>query len=176
MLVGADAADRGAGSGPLVHTRSMEYLYNYGSFNGSTDDRFIAHDRFFSKELTSWAEMRWNAPTDCDKRTVFGFSNGGALAIQQGIRHPDIFCHVIAFSPAWQVPDSLPRNSSGMACTTFYISGGLLEPSLHRTALQWSTRLSARGFSITLREPVTGHDPNAWSAQLPLALRTTLRP
>jgi enterochelin esterase-like enzyme len=129
-----------------------------------------------SRELVQWVEARWKVPRSRRRRSVFGFSNGGALAIQQGLRHPDVFAHVIALSPAWQVPDSLPVNRGVADRATFFISGGLLEPALHRTAVQWHSRLVANAFSATLSEPVAGHDPNSWSAQLPMALAAAVRP
>jgi enterochelin esterase-like enzyme len=169
LLVGAHSAGRGEGSGPLADRRALEYLYDYGATYGGNDARFQAHQRFFYDELVRWAEARYGAPARRRARVVFGFSNGGAAAIQQGLRRPFQYGRVIALSPAGHVPDSI-ATTRRRGAPAFLLAGGVLEPSLRRTAQEWNALLQSAGFETQLSEPVSGHDPNAWAAQLAEAL------
>jgi len=174
LLVGVHSAMDGGEEGPPGAGRALEYLHDFGEAFGGDDSRFQAHRHFFAEELVAWAEARWKTPRRRAKRAVFGISNAGAMAIQQGLRHPDRFARVIAFSPAGHVPEKI-RARRRRHVPSFLLSAGRLEPSILRTAREWKVLLEGGGFPVRLEEPVAGHDAASWTAQLGPALEWAFR-
>ena len=141
--------------------RAQEYL------PGLHPDRFEAHRRFFVDELAAWAEDELGATADRSARAVFGVSNGAAFAAAMGVRHPEHFGSVIAFSlgvtagaPQWQ-PGEAPSH---------YLCAGTLEEGFRAATERWAQRVSRAGAALVHRTWVSGHDPVMWDGELPAAL------
>jgi enterochelin esterase-like enzyme len=141
--------------------RAQEYLPGFHS------ERFEAHRRFFVDEVSAWAEAELGAASDRRSRAVFGVSNGAAFAAAMGVRHPEHFGTVIAFSmgmtpatPAWS-PGQAPRH---------YLCAGTLEEGFFRGIQQWAERAVASGSDVVHRTWVSGHDMVMWEGELPAAL------
>jgi enterochelin esterase-like enzyme len=167
LLVGmhCDTA-RGDGT-PEQDGRMLEYL---SGIDDST--RFLAHERFFLEEVLPWAERGYGAPTRPEQRAVFGFSNSAAFAIDMGLRHPDVFGRVLAFSPAGKKP-VLPTPMATPAAA-FFLLGGLYEQPFHEKAVRWGALFRAHDVRNTVREVVAGHDWEQWRTSLPEALAWAL--
>src|SRR5437870_294348 len=76
----------------------------------------------------AWAERKLAAPTDRQQRAVFGYSNGGVFAATMGIRHPERYGHILAFSLGVQ-----PRTPTAVRelSSDFYLVAGTLEEGFH---------------------------------------------
>lgn len=145
--------------------RAQEYL------PGLHPDRFEAHRRFFVEEVARWSEAELGVTSDRRGRIVFGVSNGAAFAAAMGVRHPEHFGTVIAFSLgitpgrlSWQ-PDQAPGH---------YLCAGTLEEGFLRGTLQWAERATASGSDVEVRTWVSGHDMVMWDGELPAALEWAL--
>jgi enterochelin esterase-like enzyme len=100
-------------------------------------------------------------------RAVFGVSNGAAFAAAMGVRHPEHFGSVIAFSlgitprrPQWP-PGQAPRH---------YLCAGTLEEGFSRGTQQWAQVASVAGSEVVHRSWVSGHDMVMWDGELPRAV------
>jgi enterochelin esterase-like enzyme len=145
--------------------RSAEYLMGY--LDG--DPRFLAHERFVMEEVVPWAEAAYELPADASRRAVFGFSNSAAFAVHMGLRHPDRFGKVLAFSPAG-ARAAQPEGATARGAAAFYLLGGTLERPFHQKALAWAEVFREMGIRHTVREPVAGHDWAMWQTYFPDAL------
>ncbi|MCA9138756.1 MAG: hypothetical protein KDB00_18420 [Planctomycetales bacterium] len=145
-------------------TRAQEYV------TGIDEQRFLAHERFFTNELCSWAESQFGIRSPRESCGIFGFSNGSALAISMAARHPHRYGAVIAFSvpgdPNRVVqppidPDSAPR---------YYLSAGTREAGFRRTTKAISQILLRQGIECQHTERAARHDLRFWCAELPQAI------
>ncbi len=171
IVVGVHCAASGGATesyDPALDLRAQEYLL------GENPERFEAHERFFVREVSAWAERPLGASAERQDRAVFGCSNGGAFAVSMGIRHPERYGAVIAFSlgegpqgwgtPEWAVGDA-PRH---------YLLAGTLEPFRGTTA-RWAAGLSRLGVEYVHRERICGHDPVMWEEEFPGAVAWAFR-
>ena len=150
--------DRGA------DRRAQEYL------PGFHPEHFEAHRRFFVEEVSAWAEVELGVAAGRKFGSVFGVSNGAAFAAAMGVRHPEYFGTVIAFSlaitgatPTWE-PGEAPRH---------YLCAGSLEEGFDRGTRHWAQIAEAAGAEVVHRSWVSGHDPVMWDGELPRALEWT---
>ncbi len=149
------------GEAPGVDRRAQEYL------PGFHPERFEAHRRFFVEEVPAWAEAELGVTVSREGRGIFGVSNGAAFAAAMGVRHPELFGAVMAFSlgitgaaPAWG-PGVAPRH---------YLCAGSLEEGFERSTRRWAEVVRAAGAEVLHRTWVSGHDPVMWDGELPKAL------
>ena len=164
LLVGMHS-DTTRGPRPEDDGRAAEYLMGY--LDG--DPRFLAHERFVLEEVVPWAEAAYDLPAGAARRAVFGFSNSAAFAVHMGLRHPDRFGRVLAFSPAG-ARAAQPEGATAEGAAAFYLLGGTLEAAFHRKALAWAELFRGMGIRYTVRESVAGHDWAMWQAYFPDAL------
>lgn len=157
MLVGVETDTARNVDGEGNDARTLEYLLAPWD-----STRFLAHERFFLEEVLPWAESL-GAPAERDRRAVAGFSNSAAFAIDMGLRHPELFGRVLAFSPAGRRAQILPGTDLDEPAE-FYLLGGVLEGNFHAKALAWADIFRSRGIRYALREPVAGHDFYMWQA------------
>ena len=148
---------------PQYDLRKQEYVW------GANLERFEAHEQFFVEELSAWAEENLGVSSDRDQRAVFGYSNGGAFAITLGIRHPEQYGNVFAFSAAmgdasWGTPDW-----TGDGAPRHYLVAGTLEP-FRRTTARWARTLSTLEVDHVYQEWVAGHEFVMWQEEFPSAL------
>ena len=158
MLVGLASAEGGPAELSRRDPRALEYLWNYDTLNS----RFLAHERFLLDEVIPWAESRYGAPPERGQRAVFGVSNSGGWAMQMGLRHPDRFAHVIAFSPGGVRSGHMNADMRFAPPVRFLLLAGSLEPVFERVARTWVDELEAKGVEHRLIEVVAGHDWNVW--------------
>ena len=85
---------------------------------------------------------------------VGGFSDGATYAISLGLINGDLFHRVVAFSPGFVV-DGTPRGKPDV-----FISHGTADPILpiDRTSRPIVSSLRKRGYSVTFREFLGGHE------------------
>ena len=158
MLVGVANAGPGAGRTPQQDPRALEYLWNYDTLNA----RFLAHERFVLDEVLPWAESRHGAPAARERRAVFGMSNSGGWAMQMGLRNPDRFAHVVAFSPGGVRSGHMSPAMRFTPPVRFLLLAGTLEPVFHEVAEVWATELAGQRLEHRVLEVVAGHDWNVW--------------
>jgi enterochelin esterase-like enzyme len=158
MLVGVASAGAGPGRSPQQDPRALEYLWNYDTLN----TRFLAHERFLLDEVMPWAESRHGAPTARERRAVFGMSNSGGWAMQMGLRNPDRFAHVIAFSPGGVRSGHMTPAMRFTPPVRFLLLAGTLEPVFNEVAKVWARELAERRIEHQMIEVVAGHDWNVW--------------
>ena len=158
MLVGVANAATGEGRSAERDPRALEYLWNYDTLN----TRFLAHERFVLDEVMPWAESRHGAPTARERRAVFGMSNSGGWAMQMGLRNPDRFGHVIAFSPGGVRTGHMTPAMRLTPPVRFLLLAGTLEPVFNEVAQAWARELADRRLDYRMIEVVAGHDWNVW--------------
>ena len=162
LLVGVHSPT-GPFSDPSQDLRAQEYLPT----EDHNPSRFAAHERFFVDEVIAWAERELAAPTDRQRRAVFGFSNGGIFAAAMGLRHPDIYGHILAFSLGIDPGNVTAQTKED---SEFYLVAGTLEEGFHSTTKMFAQRLHAQGVNYVFRERVCGHDHIMWQEEFPAAV------
>jgi enterochelin esterase-like enzyme len=160
LLVGVHSPT-GPFPNPSQDLRAHEYLPE------EQPTRFAAHERFFVEEVAAWAERELAAPTDRQQRAVFGYSNGGVFAAAMGIRHPDRYGHILAFSLGVQ-PGTVTRARE--LSSDFYLVAGTLEEGFHSTTALFAQMLQSRDIVHIFRERVCGHDYMMWQEEFPAAV------
>jgi enterochelin esterase-like enzyme len=148
-------------SDPSQDLRAQEYLPN------ENPARFAAHERFFVDEVAAWAERELGAATDRQQRAVFGYSNGGVFAAAMGIRHPDRYGHILAFSLG--LPPGTPTAVTEPSID-FYLVAGTLEENFHSTTAGFARMLRSLGVAYMFRDRVSGHDDIMWQEEFPAAV------
>jgi phospholipase/carboxylesterase len=83
-----------------------------------------------------------------------GFSQGGAIALQTGLRHPDRLAGILALSTYLPLPDTLAQEASAAnRDVPIFMSHGIQDPVI---PLSWAARsrdhLVALGYAIDWRE------------------------
>ena len=142
--------------------RAAEYLPALES------EHFPKHEAFFCEEVSSWAEREWGVSQQRAQRAIFGFSNGGRFAATMGIRHPEMFGHVFAFSVAYGVAPVLGSNSEFQA--DYYLAAGTWEPSFHELTLECRCAFEKAGCQVTFSSRVSDHDNLMWREEFAGAL------
>jgi enterochelin esterase-like enzyme len=156
IVVGAEAGpylgDR-AKYDPKQDLRAAEYL------PGIDADRFDKHERFVTGELVPWAVKEFGASREAGERAVFGCSNGARFAVEMGLRHPDVFGHVFAFSVADGAPKEVPERASA---ARFRLASGTWETGFHRTTEATANVLREKDVRVEVVSRVSGHDEAMW--------------
>jgi enterochelin esterase-like enzyme len=167
MLVGMANAAARPGDPPGMDPRALEYLWNHDTLN----TRFLAHERFLLDEVMPWAESRHGAPTARERRAVFGMSNSGGWAMQMGLRNPDRFSHVIAFSPGGVRSGHMTPGTRLAPPVRFLLLSGTLEPEFNSVAEVWAKELAEKKIEHKVIHVVAGHDWNVWRNEFGGALQ-----
>lgn len=142
MIVVMPAADRG-GIPPILATR---------------------YEDFLARELVTYIDANFRTVTTPAGRAIAGLSMGGMFAVGTGLRYPDIFGTVGAFSAAApRAEQPMPAENAG---TYFYVSCGL-EDSLVPISRQLVQRLKQRDVAHEYHEiPGFGHSWAFWDPQI----------
>jgi predicted esterase len=136
--------------------RADEYL------PGQSMARFDAHMAFQADDLPAWTSEDLGLSPPPERRVVTGQSNGGTFAVWAGLRRPDVFGHVLAFSVAGDPPPAhLPEPGPRWAPASYQLVAGSLEPFRSGTSA-WRDALERRGIRARHQELVAGHDPMLW--------------
>jgi len=148
---------------PEKDLRAKEYV------PGISPQRFAEHESFFCTEIVEWAEREFAVSPDSGERVVFGYSNGGRFAVEMGLRHPDLFGHVFAFSVAgdWEFAN-LPLGPATRP--HYYLAAGIWEKGFHHNTSILAKELKHRGLPVEFSSRVSGHDLVMWSDEFAAAL------
>lgn len=166
LLVGVHPGEQLRDPDPrIADVRGIEYLIGFGK----TPERFEKHERFFVNEVTAWAESKYNAPKQREKRGIYGVSNSGAFAIAMGTRHFGTFGHVFGFSSSFQYNLLAPEWSGKQPAPRYYLLIGLWEFRL-RGLSPYAEVLRKSGARVTYVEPVAEHDATMWKEQFTKAI------
>jgi enterochelin esterase-like enzyme len=119
------------------------------------------------EEVSAWAEEHVGVAPDRERRAVFGFSNGAAFAVAMGLRHPERFGHVPAFSLAWRFDSP---NWPAHLAPRHYLVAGMLEEGFREGTARWANTLAGLGVTHIHRERMCGHDFMMWDKEFPGAV------
>lgn len=122
--------------------RSGEWDLLDGGFGADVD--FIDHALTRAFELCA---------IDPKRVAIEGFSDGASYALSLGLRNPDLFTHVIAFSPGFM---TIPSGSPGQKIFVAHGSADVVLPAV-RCSHRIVARLKRDGYSVTYREFAGGH-------------------
>ncbi len=161
VLIGVTAAKTESvdeevfGAPGYADTRNSQYMPEFGATG-----RFDRHTAFIADEVTAWATREYNVSTRREDRAIAGFSGGGTMALFVGLRRPDVFGFAIPLSPAYSLAKASDLEPGQRA--SFYMSGGLYEPSFHLAAKRNGALMKAAGYDVTVEHPASGHFPDHW--------------
>jgi enterochelin esterase-like enzyme len=145
--------------------RALEYIPRLDP------DHFAKHERFFCEEVLAWAERELGASTERQDRAVFGCSNGARFAVEMGLRHPELFGNVFAFSVAgarqFEAPGRRERSP------TYYLAAGTWEKAFHKMTADVAEKLKAGQAPVVLTSRVAGHDEAMWRDEFAAAVQQT---
>jgi enterochelin esterase-like enzyme len=133
--------------------RALEYL------PGADDERFKKHEVFFCEELSAWAQKEFGASADRKDKGVLGCSNGARFAIEMGLRHPELFGHVLAFSVAGDSKLKLPKAD---VHPHYYLAAGTWEKSFHKMTQLVYDQFVKASIPVDFHSRISGHDDVMW--------------
>ena len=142
--------------------RNEEYLF------GQDDFHFELHEAFFANDVVDWATNLIGVPHAKERSAVFGFSCGGAFATSIGIRHPDVFETVFAFSIAGSpVVDFDVGPASDLSNSSFFLRVGSRESKRMRGyTKRLRNWLRASQAQVDYDTFHGGHELTLWSTAL----------
>ncbi|MEI7499838.1 MAG: alpha/beta hydrolase-fold protein [Bacteroidota bacterium] len=141
--------------------RTAEYAGN--KIDNFTD--FITH------ELMPAIDAKYKTSADPSKRAMVGASNGGNIALYIGMKHPEQFGKIAAFSSNVQTTISSTFSTGPKLNLEFYIDIGtydlsVLIPMVHGL----SDILQTKGYTYQFKEWHEGHSWGNWKGHLRLPL------
>jgi len=129
----------------------------------------LDYEDFLARELVAYIDANYRSLSDPQSRAIAGLSMGGMLAAGAGLRYPQVFGNVGAFSPA--APRSQPPPPTVEAGQYFYVSCGTLD-SLLPASRQLVATLESKGIAHEYHEiPGFGHAWNFWDPQIDTFIR-----
>lgn len=142
MIVVMPAADRGAMPAPTA----------------------ADYEDFIARELVAYIDANYRSLGAQQSRAIAGLSMGGMLAAGAGLRYPQVFGTVGAFSPA--AARSEPPAAPADAGQYFYVACGTLD-SLLPASRRLVAALETRGIAHEYHEvPGNDHSWNFWDPQI----------
>jgi S-formylglutathione hydrolase FrmB len=133
-----------------------------------------AAERFITSELVDYIDAHYRTLATRDSRAIAGLSIGGFGAMYLGLRHPDEFGAVGAFSAPYETGGDpmtwLPLDQVRTSPPQIYVGCGV-DDSLLASSRRFSTWLQAHGLDRTYEEGPGAHTWNAWDWQLGSFLR-----
>ena len=150
--------------------RGEEYLM------GIDESSYRAHEALFIDGVRQWTESRLSIRTGRQHRGIFGFSNGGAFALATGLRHPELFGFVIAFSIARCPKTPVRVDSAAGRELRFYLAAGNLgaERMFRKHTARIARELKRQGNECRYVERAGGHSLEWWQSELSTALAWAL--
>ena len=134
--------------------RANEYVWGFKNDSA----RFAAHEKFFVEHVINWAEKTLSVSNQRVGRMIWGASNGGAFAVAMGLRHPNLFSHVFAASPVFELLPIAVRSP----LPVFHIAAGTFEGTSRDRAIGLAAVLGDQGARSFLDEFTGGHDEVQW--------------
>ncbi len=152
-FVGADCS---------IEHRNAEYVV------GRDTLRFDEHELFFTQALLDWTKKTIGIKHNRERAAVFGYSCGGSFAVSMGIRNPDKYGVVFAFSIAGRpIADFELEPPARVADVKFYFRSGSREPGGMRSYMarpgKWLNRAGAH---VDISVDHGGHDLALWTSTL----------
>lgn len=142
MIVVMPAADRG-GASPALAAR---------------------YEDFLARELAAYVDANYRTVATAQGRAIAGLSQGGMFAVGTGLRYPEVFGIVGAFSAAQ--PRGEPALPAEHAASWFYVSCGAAD-SLLPVSRRLVEQLRQRNVPHDYHEiPGFGHEWAFWDPQL----------
>lgn len=146
-----------------VHSSSSNRYEEYIKGNDG-NELFKKHQAFFYREVIEIFEKEiddWKG-----KRYLFGFSNGAAFCMHEGINNPNDFIEVIAFSTADYI-SSISRWFNPIKFTydeypPFYMRAGRYEESIFKDNINFVEIMRENGIKVDFKGLSCGHDYNVW--------------
>ena len=139
--------------------RYKEYVKGVG-----TNELFRKHQAFFYKEVLAVEESKikdWRG-----QRYLYGYSNGAAFCMHEGINNPGAFSEIIAFSTADYISELArwlnPIKFTFDAYPKFYMGAGRYEESIFKSSVEFVDVLKANEVEVDFKEFISGHDSNVW--------------
>lgn len=168
-----------------IHS-SLSNRYEEYVKGGDNNELFRRHQQFFyevinkiESEIENWG----------GKRYLFGFSNGAAFCMHEGINNPTKFEEIIAFSTVDYIKNPLsllseedlkrieeldseakeeilqylkPIEFKFEQYPRFYLGAGRYEESIFKDNLEFLEVMNNNGIQVDFKEFVSGHDYNVW--------------
>ena len=134
------------------------------------------YEDFIATELVPYIDANYRTTASAAGRAIAGLSMGGMIATATGLRYPQVFATVGAFSPA--APRSEPpARGDAEAGQYFYLSCGTVD-SLLPVSRQLAELLAARNIAHEYHEiPGFGHTWSFWDPQIDaFFMRLSTRP
>jgi len=169
-----------------IHSSSSNRYKEYVK-GSSNNELFRRHQQFFYEEVVNTIETEienWEG-----ERYLFGFSNGAAFCMHEGINNPTKFEEVIAFSTADYIKKPLsllseedlkkieeldseakeeilqylkPIEFKFEQYPHFYLGAGRYEESIFKDNLEFIEVMKDNDIEVEFKEFVAGHDYNVW--------------
>lgn len=95
---------------------------------------------------------------------MFGVSASGELALNIGLRHPDVYGAIFCASPGGGyrptgvMPSLIPHT---------YLVAGMLEPFFLKNAARWAQPLRDAGADVVMNERPGSHGGAFWQEEFP---------
>jgi len=146
-----------------IHSSSFNRYEEYVK-GDANNELFEKHQKFVYNEVIDIVEREienWEG-----RRYLFGFSNGAAFCMHEGLNNPAAFEEIIAFStvdyisPMAQVLN--PVKFEFEEYPKFYMGVGRYEESVFNDNVEFLGSLKANGIKVDFKEFVSGHDYNVW--------------
>lgn len=145
---------------PKQDNRAREYLPQVDP------EYFLKHETFFCDEVLPWAEHTLGVSRQREDRGVYGQSNSARFAYTMGVKHPDLFGHIFAFSVAGK-PEPVPALQ---ILPTFHLTAGAWEKGFLKLTQTLADELAAREIPVCFITRTSGHDTALWKLELAAAL------
>jgi enterochelin esterase-like enzyme len=123
---------------------------------------FTKHERFFREEIIPNFEAGisgWHG-----NRYLYGFSNGAAFCMYEGIIKPKLFKSIIAYSTADYISEfghSIDFNPA-IKYPRFYMGAGRYEAGIFKDSQRFVKKMREHGVAVDFKEFVSGHDFQVW--------------
>ncbi len=122
------------------------------------------YEDFIARELVSYVDANYRTLGTAQSRAIAGLSMGGMIAVGAGLRYPQVFGTVGAFSPAAPRADRPPPAAA--AGQQFYVACGSLD-SLLPASRRLVAALEAAGVAHEYHElPGLDHTWDVWDPQI----------
>lgn len=137
-----------------------------------------AAERFITSELVDYVDTHYRTLATRESRAIAGLSIGGFGAMYVGLRHPDEFATVGAFSAPYETGGDpmtwLPLDQLRVTPPGIYVGCGV-DDSLLASSRRFATWLQAHDIDRTYEEGPGAHTWAAWDWQLGSFLRRLAR-
>jgi enterochelin esterase-like enzyme len=144
-----------------VHS-STENRYQEYVNHGVDNELFLKHESFFYEEvLPKYEKEAWKS-----KRYLYGFSNGGAFSMYNGINHPEKFEKIIAYSTADYISEMIsPIEFKFDKYPEFIMGAGRYEESIFNDNTDFVEKMKANNIDVEFKELISGHDSFVWKME-----------